>query len=184
MKLFPLSLCGPAAAVALSFVTAAGAQTIGRVPGMVVNDNNGNPIGPVVFFDAGVGKPIVRFEDTNVNVPVFLEIASDTQIEAQMSSTFFQLADCDGDAYHNSAFGLNEDGVQALYGYAYSVAIKNAAQRLFRTNVNDAPSLSTSYNSTFSANNGCQNQNGTIDARTATEVVNLDAMFPPPYTGG
>jgi|GEM_PF-5881389 len=160
----------------------AGAQTIGRFPGMVVNDNNGNPIGPVVYMDPPQMIPVVRIEDTNVNVPVFLKVFSDTLLDGTMATTYFSGTECSGPAYHNASFSVNEHGVAALYGYIHSVAVFGGAQTLFRTNESTSPS-SSSYNSTYSVSSGCTNTSGMISARTATNVVNLDAMFPPPYSG-
>ncbi len=168
----------------LCAVTNAGAQTIGRLPAFVVNDNNGNPIGPVVSLDAGVGRPIVRIEDTNVNVPVFLEVLSTTQLDSIMSTTYFDATGCAGAAYHNAGFGLNEDGVQALYGYAYSVAFSDSAQRLFRSDVTITPTAGNTMQSRFTSNQGCLDETLDIDSRAAVEVLNLDAAFPPPYSGG
>lgn len=172
------------ALVLLAFqASVAGAQTIGRFPGMVVNDNNGNPIGPVVYMDPGQMIPVVRIEDSNVNVPAFLKVFSDTQLDGTMGTTYFSSADCVGTAYHNAAFSVNDHGVAALYGYIYSVAISGGAQHLYRTDETATPGGSTSYNSTYAVSGGCTNSSGTISARTAVDVVNLDSMFPPPYSG-
>lgn len=184
MKHYAKAVMGWAMPTLLLAATAATAQTVGRLPAFVVNDNNGNPIGPVVSFDPGVGRPIVRIEDTNVNAPVFLEVLSTTQLDSIMSTTYFDEAGCTGDAFHNAAFGLNQDGVQALYGFVYSVAFSNSAQRLFRSEVATTPTAGNTMLSRFTSNQGCIDDTLDIDSRAATEVLDLDAAFPPPYSGG
>lgn len=119
-----------------------------------------------------------------MNVPVFLEVLSTTQLDSIMSTTYFDETACTGNAFHKAAFGLNEDGVQALYGFAYSVAFSNSAQRLFRSEVTTTPTAGNTMQSRFTSSQGCVDDTLDIDSCAATEVLDLDAAFPPPYSGG
>lgn len=160
------------------------AQTIGRVPAFVVSDSNGNPIGPVVGIDANLNLPLIRFTDPDADVPVILRVRTDTRLTGAVTKTYFSNPDCSGDVFHDASLTIGGVGMAAIYGHIYSVAVSGGSQRLYRADVGGEEAIQ-SYDSTYTAAEGCTNNTTNSDVLVpATKVVDLDAMFPPPYSGG
>lgn len=157
------------------------AQSTARVPFLVITDNTDIPIGPVVSFDPGLGIPVIRIEDPEENIPVFLQVRNSTHMLGVMATTFFEDPGCLGTAYHDSTFSVNELGLADLTGFIHSVALPGSGgQWLFRSDISQA-GVSTGIQSTYTFNNGCQDGGNTLTLRPAVAVMDLDTAFPSPY---
>ena len=154
------------------------------LPGFVVKDNNGSPIGPVVAV-AGRDSPVVRMLDSTNNVPVFVEVRHATALVVTDERTFFSMADCTGTAYHEVP--SQAQGLDAITGFMHSVArigtMPAGNQQLFASSTSDT-GASTMYSSQY-LNDACSpSSSDTRTLREATSVMDIDAAHPTPYTGG
>lgn len=151
----------------------------GVLPYAVIRDSNMNVIGPVVGT-VGADGPIIRIK--NSGIPIFLEVVNDSQVLAIAETTYFENADCSGNAYHNGLFAEATDGFAALTGFAYSVARISGEQHLFRSAVG-VTTADVNYESRFrSSLDGCDNISAMLNVgQDASSVLNLDNTYPPPY---
>jgi hypothetical protein len=174
---------GICAVVILALGSAPARAQSAVVPAMVIEDGNGNPLGPVVGFTMGGQDPfaLVRLIDPVNNVPVVVTVFDSDDLVAGDNRTYFSAADCTGTAYHAAG---SEQGLPAVSGYNHSIARQDTGppgnQKLFASSVADAGS-STSYASQY-VNNSCSNSGGTSILRTATAVLDIDAAHPTPYS--
>lgn len=157
--------------------TASAQQAV--IPALTVFDSSGDLIGPVVSF-ASPNIPMVRIIDSDVDVPVFLEVRDVDKLQAPNAFTYFSDPGCTGTAYHRPSFAVASEGMAALLGYSYSVAKPGGGnQMLYRSDVT-AGSSSISYASVFQTD-ACNESGATLDLRVAASVLDLDSNFPPPY---
>lgn len=150
------------------------------LPIFEILDSQGDSIGPVAGFDPEYDFPIVRFVDSDVGVPVMLRVFGKRWLRAYVRDTYFDAANCSGNAYH---YGLATQGLNDLFGYLHTVARSPSGgnQMIFRSDARDSPST-TSFASRFdSGTNTCVTATGSVPARPATFVFDLDSEYPPDY---
>ncbi len=158
------------------------------LPFLVIEDSEGDTIGPVVGFATNTVSPIIMLTDEvpEPDVPVFLYVRrDDTLIAGPDTETLFQNDDCTGSAY--IATGTNHtEGVVELTGFAYTVAQNGPSggdQMLYRADMSATPASQSIQSKFRPCCNLCQSASDTT-AVPATLVLNLDIEYPPPYQTG
>jgi hypothetical protein len=150
------------------------------LPVMVIEDVNGDPVGPVVSSQS-LNEVVIRLVDTAVSAPVLVAVKDDDQLAGAMDTTYFSGVSCTGTIYHNPSFTFASVGLAKLTGYAYSIVRLAGEQWLVRSLTSDAGSSATYVSKFVSSSDQCLAESNTVTLRQAAAALNLDAAHPPPY---
>lgn len=152
------------------------------LPALVLEDDDGEVIGPIVGFTFGDEDsfPILRLTDPINVVHVLVTVLDSSHLTTRNPGTFFSGSSCSGTPYHEARI---EQGLSEISGHDYSVgrtgAPSTGSQLLYVSSTSDSGSL-TSYGSKYK-NTGCNLVGGTTTLREATSVLDIDDAHPPPY---
>lgn len=183
-----------APALALSFTIAAisvapSFATEVSLPFLVLEDSNGDTIGPVVGFANNAVSPIIMIMDTvpNPDQPAFLYVRKNNRLVGGADlDTYFQNADCTGNAFIQTGSNLTE-GLVEVQQFAYSVARNinsGQPQKLYRADMTVTPASRTVASRWRPCCDICSASGPTITGVPTAFVMDLDAAYPPPYQLG
>lgn len=171
----------------------AGATAIASVvsisPSIVVRDNNGEVLAPVVGYQTSA-RPLVMFSDPTSVTPrgILVHVRADvTLVSEEDFRVFYDMADCNGTPY--LALPGDRVGVPQITGVLYAIGLNTLDQVvLLRTNGPAEPvdpvSEYQAQNADFtSPQSGCTASSfGVTSLMPATEIINFTVDHPPPYS--
>lgn len=175
----------PAAAIAVAGVlggicTPLNAETVSMNPPMVVADNNGAVLGPVIAI-ATNGRPLVLVADSTepAGSPrgIILRVEKNVISTEDDFQVFYSDPGCGGTPHLRPA--SERTGLAEMTDINYSVGLNGLDKVVYKASGSGS---SISYQSIFNSNTGsCTDSNNTISLIVATEVMNLTADHPAPY---
>lgn len=166
---------------ALTVAAAAGAATVSIHPSMIVADDNGAILGPVIGF-ASNGRPLVLIKDpTEPNtaprgVIVRVESSEDLSTEDDFE-VFYSDPGCTGTAYLKPA--SERFGVTEMTNINYSVGLNGTDVVLYK---GLGAGSNTPYESFYrSTTVSCSAASGSRSLVAATQIINFTNDHPAPY---
>ena len=175
--------------VAVLSMAVPGNSQVAEFPFLVLEDSQGDVIGPVVGFAGNSISPIVKLVDVvpNPDQPVFLWVRRDnTLIGGPETETWFSQDNCQGNAF--VVTGTNHtEGLPQVAGFAYTVAKRGnpgGNQELYRADLGVTPASHVVESKYRPCCNLCNDETGSKTGVPAAFVMDLDAEYPPDYQLG
>lgn len=175
----------PAATIAVAGVlgticTPLNAATVSMHPSMVVADNNGAVLGPVIAMSNN-GRPLVLVADPTE--PQGMPRGIILRVEKNVISTeddfqvFYSDPGCGGMPHLRPA--SERSGLAEMTDINYSVGLNGTDKVVYKA---AGAGSGITYQSIFNSNNGnCTDSTNNISLIVATQVMNLTADHPAPY---
>lgn len=168
------------AVAALVVASTSESATVSVNPSMVISDDNGAVLGPVIGFQTN-GRPLVLINDptepSNMPRGVIVRVEKNGLSTEDDFEVFYSAADCTGTAYLKPA--SERSGLAEMTGINYSVGLNGSEVVLYK--VSGAGS-NTSYQSFYrSTTLSCSNSSGSRDLIAATQIINITNDHPAPY---
>lgn len=178
IRTLPVSIILGAAALLVGFT--AGAETVSINPSMVVSDNNGAVVGPVIGF-ATNGRPEVLINDTTQpgNMPrgVIIRVEKNGLSTEDDFEVYYSATGCTGTPYLKPA--SERSGLAEMTDINYSVGLNGSDTVLYKAS---GGGTTTSYQSFYrSTTLSCTDSSGSRSLVAATQVMNITNDHPPPY---
>lgn len=167
-----LTLCAVAATAA--------AATVSVHPSMVIADNNGAVLGPVVGI-ANNGRPLVLVADPDEpqGTPrgILLRVEKEAISAEDDFEVFYSSTGCTGTPFIRPASARS--GLAEMTDINYSVGLNGSDLVVYKA---AGAGVNTSFQSFFRSTTGaCSDLSSNQDMVEATQVINLSVDHPPPY---